>query len=224
MARETEEMLQLGVIEPSQSAWRSPIMLVPKPDGSAQFCVDYCELNKVAHFDAYPMPRTDLLLDQLGAAKFLSALDLTKGYWQVPVQIEDRPKTAFATPQGQFQFIKMPFGLHGAAATFQQLFNTVLAHCRDFTAAYIDDIIIFSPDWDTHLQHVQTVLEALRVAGLKANPLKNHLGFRELKYLGFLVGHGTVKTTPGEGGAAVRVPPPVYKAPIASVPWTPRVL
>lgn len=82
-------MLALGVIEASRNEWRSPIVLVPKPDGTTRFCIDYRELNKVAKFDAYPMPRADILLERLGAARYLSALDLTKGYWQVPVRTED---------------------------------------------------------------------------------------------------------------------------------------
>lgn len=165
-------------------------LLHPGPNGSTCFCIDYKELNKVAKFDAYPMPRTEVLLEQLGTAKFLSPLDLTKGYWKVPVRKEDCPKTAFATPQGLFR--KMPFWLHGAAATFQHLVDTVLAQHRSFAATYIDDIIVFSETWQEHLIQLQKVLQALHEARLKVNPSKSHLGFRELKYLSFMVGHGSV--------------------------------
>lgn len=154
-------MLKLDVIEVSQSAWRSPLVLVPKPDGSIRFCIDYREVNQIAQFDAYPMPRADLLIDQLGKAQYLSALDLTKGYWQIPVAEADREKTAFATPRGLFQFKRMPFGLHGAAATFQRLVDRALAQCGSFAWAYIDDIVICSPDWPTHLDHLRQVLHAL---------------------------------------------------------------
>lgn len=74
-------MLKLGVIEPSASAWRNPIVLVPKPDGSVRFCIGFREVNKIAEFDAYPMPRTDVLLSRLGEAQYIMAVDLTKGYW-----------------------------------------------------------------------------------------------------------------------------------------------
>lgn len=131
-----------------------------------------------------------------GDACYLSALNLTKGYWQVPLRVEDHPKTAFTKPQGLFHFQKMPFSLHGAAATFQRLVDMVLAHCHDYAMAYIDNIIVFSPTWEAHLQHLRTVLEALREADLKANPTKSHLGFQELKYLRFLVGHGMVHPLP----------------------------
>lgn len=133
---EVQEMLQLGVIESSTSAWRSPIILVPKPDRSIRFR----EVNKVATFNAYLMPQADILLSQLGEASYIRALDLTKRYWQVPLQTTDKEKTAFATRKGPFQFTMMPFGLHGAAATFQRLMDTILRPCKGFTLAYLDDI------------------------------------------------------------------------------------
>ena len=194
--REVRDMLQMGIIEPSVSNWRSPIVLVPKPDGTTRFCVDFRELNRVAKFDAYPMPRAHLLIDQLGKATYLSALDLTKGYWQVPVHPEDREKTAFAVPGGLLQFRRMPFGLHGAAATFQRLVDRALVGCQEFTAAYIDDIIVFSPDWPSHVAHLRQVFRALSQAGLKANPKKSRLGFTELTYLGFVVGNGRLRPLP----------------------------
>lgn len=98
-------MLRLGVIEPSISAWHSPILLVPKPDNSIWFCIDFREVNKVASFNTYPITRVDILLSQLGEASYMSALDLTKGYWQIPLQSQHRKKTAFATPKILFQFV-----------------------------------------------------------------------------------------------------------------------
>lgn len=178
--REVEEMLQLGVIIPSHSEWRSPIVLVPKPDGSTWFCVDFRGVNQMAKFDAYPMPHTDVLIDRLGSAKFLSALDLTKGYWQVPIAKEDQEKTTFATPKGLFHFTTMPFGLRGAAVSFQRLVDKALSNCQDFARAYLDDIILGSPDWDTHVQHLRAVFHALDNTGLKINSKKSNLGFQEL--------------------------------------------
>ena len=116
-------MLENGIIEVSTSDWASPIVLVKKKDGSLHLCVDYRRLNSVSQFDAYPMPRVDDLIDQIGQAKFISTLDLTRGYWQVPVAEEARHKTAFITPFGLFQFIVMPFGLSGAPATFQWMMD-----------------------------------------------------------------------------------------------------
>ncbi len=110
---ELKAMLNLGVIEESHSDWASPIVLVPKTDGSVRFCVDYRKVNAVSKFDAYPMPQVDELLDRLGAARFYSTLDLTKGYWQIPLSPLSKEKTAFTTPFGLHQFVTLPFGLFG---------------------------------------------------------------------------------------------------------------
>ena len=120
---ENKAMLELGVIEESHSAWSSPIVLVGKPDESFRFCVDYKKVNDVSWFDAYPMPRVDKLLDRLGTARFFSRLDLTKGYWQIPLSPESKEKTAFSAPDGLYQFRTLPFGLFGAPATFQRLMD-----------------------------------------------------------------------------------------------------
>ncbi|KAI2666719.1 Retrovirus-related Pol polyprotein [Labeo rohita] len=101
---EIQHMLKLGVIEPSRSPWSSPIVMVPKPDGTLRFCNDFRRLNEVSEFDGYPMPRVDELLDRLGRARYISTLDLTKGYWQVPLSPEDKAKTAFSTPTGHWQY------------------------------------------------------------------------------------------------------------------------
>lgn len=112
-------MLQMNIIEPSSSTCHNPIVLVPKSDGAVHFCIDFHEVNKIATFDAYPMPLPDVLLSQLGEARYISALDLTKGYWQVPHHVQDKKKTAFTTPKGLFLFKMMPFVLHGEVATIQ---------------------------------------------------------------------------------------------------------
>ncbi|CAM4615822.1 unnamed protein product [Lepidochelys olivacea] len=104
-------MLQLGVICPSGSAWASPVVLVPKPDGEIHFCVDYHKLNAVTRPDNYPMPHTDELLEKLGRAQFISTLDLTKGYWQVPLDESAKERSAFTTHLGLYEFNVLPFGL-----------------------------------------------------------------------------------------------------------------
>ena len=155
---EIKAMLELGVIEESHSAWSSPIVLVGKPDGSIRFYVDYRKVNDVSRFDGYPMPRVDELLD------------LTKGYWQIPLSPEFMEKTAFSAPDGLYQFRTLPFGLFGAPAMFQRLMDRVLRPHAAFAAAYLDDVIIHSDSWAQHLRHVAAVLESLRQVGLTANP------------------------------------------------------
>ncbi len=141
---EVQEMLKLGVIEPSRSPWSSPIVMVPKPDGTLRFCNNFRRLNEVSEFDSYPMPRVDELLDRLGRARFISTLDLTKGYWQVPLTEQAKPKTAFSTPSGHWQYRVLPFGLHGAPATFQRMMDILLRPHQAYAAAYLDDVVVHS--------------------------------------------------------------------------------
>ena len=129
-------MLNAGVIEPSSSEWASPIVLVDKKDGTLRLCIDYRRLNAESLADAHPMPQIDDLIDRLGKAKFITTLDLTCGYWQVPMARISRHLSAFTTPFGLFQFRVMPFGLQGAPATFQQLMDKVLQGLEDYAAAY----------------------------------------------------------------------------------------
>lgn len=186
-------MQELGVIEASTSEWSSPIVVVPKKDGTLRICMDFRKLNAVSQFDAYPMPRIDDLLEKIGRARYITTLDLCKGYWQVPLEEKSREYTAFRTPLGLFQFTVMPFGLHGAPATFQRLMDRVLQGCDDCCAAYLDDVVIFSQTWAEHCQHLQKVLQRIQGAGLTLNVRKCEWARAETKYLGYLVGHGEVR-------------------------------
>ncbi|CAM4551550.1 unnamed protein product [Lepidochelys kempii] len=163
---EIQDMLQMGVIHPSGSAWASPVVLVPKPDREIHFCVDYCKPNAVTRPDNYPIPRTDELLEKLGQAQFISTLDLTKGYWQVPLNESAKERSAFTTHVGLYEFNVLPFGLRNAPATFQKLVDSLLVGLGESAVAYLDDVAIFSDSWAEHLEHLQKVFEHVREAGL----------------------------------------------------------
>ncbi|CAM4562632.1 unnamed protein product [Caretta caretta] len=190
--REIQDMLQMGVIRPSESAWASPVVLVPKPDGEIRFCVDYRKLNAVTRPDNYPMPRTDELLEKLGRAQFISTLDLTKGYWQVPLDESAKERSAFITHLGLYEFNVLPFGLRNAPATFQRLVDGLLAGLGEYAVAYLDDVAIFSDSWADHLEHLQKVLERIREAGLTVKAKKCQIGLNRVTYLGHQVGQGTI--------------------------------
>ena len=169
---EVQQLLRAKIIEPLTIPWASPIVLLLKRDGALRLCVDYRHLNHVTKPDPYPMPRVDDLLDGLGQAKYISSLDLMKGYGQVPVHPESGQQTAFITPFGKYQFLTMPFGLVGAPAVFQRLMNTVLADVSAFSTAYLDDVSIFSNSWKYHLVHLDEVLSRLESAGLTVKSSK----------------------------------------------------
>ncbi|XP_044843600.1 uncharacterized protein LOC123349509, partial [Mauremys mutica] len=215
MRQEVEEevrtMLALGVIEPSCSEWRSPVVLVPKPDGTRRFCIDFRRVNAISRFDAYPMPRVDELLGRLGEAQFITTLDLSKGYWQIPLDEASKEKTAFATPSGLYQFNRMPFGLHGAPATFQRLMDHLLRPHQEYAAAYLDDVVIYSRHWEDHLNRVAAVLRTLREAGLTANPKKCRIAWQETTYLGYTVGGGRIRPLVGKVQALADCPTPTTK-------------
>jgi len=208
---ELDKMLENGIIVPSTSAWASPIVLVPKKDGTTRLCVDYRKLNSVAKFDAYPMPRVEELFEQIGNAQIISTLDLAKGYWQIPMAATSREMTAFTTPFGLYEFNVMPFGLHNAPATFQRLMNHVLRGAETYASSYIDDIVVFSQTWQEHLDHLRDVFSRLQQAGLTLRSEKCHYGMKEAQYLGHVIGGGKVRPDPKKVQAVRDYPTPSSK-------------
>ena len=183
-------MLSSGVIRPSNSPWTSPVVMVKKKDGSLRFCVDFRQLNAATVKDAHPIPRIDDLLDALHGARWFSTLDLKSRYWQVPIQEQDKEKTAFRTSSGQlFEFNQVPFGLCNAPATFSCLMDRVLAGLHWETCLfYLDDIIIFAATWEEHLARLRQVFERLRHAQLlKLGTEKCTFAAKEVSYLGHRV-------------------------------------
>lgn len=139
-------------------------------------CDDYRRLNALNHRDAYPLPRIEESLTGLKAAKWYSTIDLASGYWQVEMDPSDREKTAFATPFGLYEFGQMPFGLCNAPATFQRLMQHCLGNLvNESLLIYLDDVVVFSPDFNSHLLHLEEVFARLYQHGLKLQPKKCHL-------------------------------------------------
>lgn len=201
VARQLKNMQETGVVQPSNSPWASPVVMVRKKDGTHRFCVDYRDLNAVTRADTFPLPRIDDLLDQLGNSRYFSTLDLASGYWQIRVHPDSQEKTAFVTPQGLYEFRVMPFGLTNAPAVFQRLMQRVLmglnpSDGEDFVAVYIDDVLVFSHTLEEHLEHLRRVIDRLQQAGLKLKPTKCHFVREEVEYLGHLITPQGLKLNP----------------------------
>ena len=146
ISKAVDDMLKAGVIKPSASPWASPVTLVPKGDGW-RFCVDYRKINQVTKRDHYPLPRIDEIFYLLQGNSVFSTLDLKSGYHQLAIDPNDTEKTAFVCHKGQFEFLRVPFGLANAPAQFQRtmdyIFRDLLGVC---VLVNIDDIIVYSPD------------------------------------------------------------------------------
>lgn len=207
--KELKRMIDLGVIEPSLSPWSSPAVLVKKANGKDRLCVDSRKLNSVTVRDAYPLPRVSEILDRLGRSFYLSKIDLNDFFWQIPLSVESKAKTAFAVPgHGLYQFTRLPFGLHNAAQCAQRLMNLLFGETDHKIFVYLDDIIVATPDFDEHLEVLNFVYKRLFDAGLTINFEKSSFCLPSLKYLGHLVDGNGLRTDPDKVHAVLNYPRP----------------
>ena len=184
-----KEMLDQEIIRPSCSPWASPVVMAKKKDYTLRFCVDFRKLNDVTVKDAHPLPWIDDTLEDLKGAKIFSTLDLKSGYCQVPIKEDHKSKTAFRTCFGQlYEFNRLPFGLCNAPATFSQLMDNILSRLSwEVCLYYLDDIIVFSKDWEEHLHRLRMVFLRLREANSRLGHQKCTLARTSMTFLGHLV-------------------------------------
>lgn len=207
---EVTKMLELGVIERSDSGWSSPVLMVPKSNGEYRFCVDYRKLNKVTERCAYPIPYMSSILDRLGKARYLSSLDIQSAYWQIKMDEDSKKYTAFSIPgRGHYHFNRMPFGLTNAPATFQALVDKIFGpELEPYLFKYLDDLIIVTPDFDTHIRVLSETFQRLIEAGLTLNREKCKFCRDELKYIGYIVNRYGLSVDPEKVSAIVNMPAP----------------
>ena len=188
--REVLKLVEEGIAVPSSSPWASPIVPVPKKDGSVRICIDYRRLNEITTGDPFYMVTLEEILEKAGGAQVMSKLDLSKGFYQVEVDSRSQEKTAFVCPFGKFEFRRMPFGLKNAPALFQRCMEVVLHSCYAFSAPYIDDVLIFSKDPASHAGHLRQVVQELDNCGMTVKESKCSFGMRKIEYLGHVIGGG----------------------------------
>jgi hypothetical protein len=181
LKKQLDDLLSKGLIRPSSSSWRSPVLFVDKSDGSSRLCTDYRKLNDVTIKNKYPLPKMDDLFDQLTGAQVFSKIDLRTGYHQLKIRATDIPKTAFTTRYGLYEYTIMSFGLTNAPAYFMNLMNKVFMKFLDkFVVVFINDIIIYSKSEEEHATHLRLVLETLREHQLYAKFSKCEFWFKEV--------------------------------------------
>ena len=184
---EVKKIMTMGIIEPSKSPFCSPLLLIKKTDGSLRPVVDFRLLNRVTVFDAEPMPSPEEIYAKLHKGKFFSTFDFCKGYWQIPMNLEDEEKTAFSSTLGLFQFVRMPFGLVNAGATYERMMRKLLSEMQG-VANYEDDVIVYSCTWDEHMYSLRELFSRVK------KPSKCRVACTQVYFVGHRVGEGQLTT------------------------------
>lgn len=183
-----QNLIAKGFVRKSKSPYASPLVCASKNDGSLRLCVDFRKINEKSLADSRPLPKIQDALEDLSKSRWFSLLDQGKAYHQGVMTEESKPNTAFVTPWGLYEWERIPFGLSGAPAAFQNFMNECLEVLRDkICLPYLDDIFVHSQTFTEHLQHLELVFQRLRQAGVKLKPAKCLLFRKELRYLGYLV-------------------------------------
>lgn len=192
-----QNLIDKDIIEPSNSPYASPVILIPKKSGDYRMCIDYRQLNKLTKKDRYPLPVIQDQLDRLSNEKWFTKLDLAAGFHQIKMHPDSRKYTAFVTPFGQFQYKRMPFGLANAPAVFQRAINLLLDKSRfEFATAYVDDILLFSNTIASGFEHLQSTLELISKSGLVLRREKCSFLKTRIEYLGHVISVGEIRPSP----------------------------
>lgn len=208
--KEVDQMLAEGIIEKSNSPWSSPILMVRKKDETYRLCFDGRKLNELTVKDSYPLPLIDNILSHLRDSVYLTSLDLTKAFWNIPLEESSKAKTAFQVHgKGLYQFKVMPFGLCNSAQSMQRLMDTILGpELEKYVFVYLDDIVVATPTFELHIQVLEEVHKRIQAAGLKINIDKCKFCRDSLSFLGFVIDGSGLRTDPEKVDGIVNTPVP----------------
>lgn len=187
------ELLRNGIIRESSSSYVSPVVLVKKKNGETRMCIDFRKLNSITTKDNYPLPCIDDQIDRLEGATYFTSLDLRSGYHQIPLEENSKPFTAFVTPNGQYEYNRMPFGLCNAPRTFQRFMSSILGPIDNIAAVYIDDVLLHAKTIPEALIGLRKTLEIFRNEGVTLNLKKCSFLMTTVTFLGYEVSAGKIK-------------------------------
>ncbi|GFU92223.1 retrovirus-related Pol polyprotein from transposon 297 [Trichonephila clavipes] len=190
LKNEINRMLKLGIIEVGKSDYMSPMILVEIAGKEPRPCIDYRKLNGIIRTEYFPLPNIEERVEKVSAAKFITVLDLSKGYWQIPLSKTAQRYAAFCTSFGTYRPLRMSFGLKNAPYFFSKFMAELLNGLEDFVVPYLDDIAIFSDTWESHIKHMETVLQRIKRAKLTIKPSKCKFAQQNVKFLGHIVDQG----------------------------------
>lgn len=209
---QVQDLLKSRVIEPSVSPYNAPLLLVPKKGQTDlkkwRLVVDFRKLNDKIVNDKFPLTRLDDILDRLGRAKYFSTLDMTSSFHQIELDCKSRPLTAFSTPNGHYQYTRLPFGLKISSNSFQRMLTIALSGLESEAFLYVDDIIVFGCSFKHHNENLIKVLDRLNRYNLKLNPNKCCFLKSEVVYLGHLITPNGIRPDPSKYDAITKYPVP----------------
>ena len=188
-----QQMLKNKQIRPSKSQYSAPILLIKKSDGTYRFIVDYRKLNNITVQDKFPLPNLEQAIQLVGGYCYYTKFDLRSGYFQIPINEQDKAKTAFVTIHGLFEFNVLAQGLKNSPPSFQRIMSNILLPCKQFCIVYLDDVLVYSKDFDQHLQHVNQVLALLNKHKFQFNPPKCEVFRNSITYLGHTISSAGIR-------------------------------
>ena len=188
-----KKMMTMWIIESSKSPFCSTLLIIKKSDGSLRHVVDFRLLNRATVFDAEPMPNPEEIYAKLNKGKYFYTFDFCKCYWQIPMYIEEKENTAFSSTLGLFQFVRMPFRLVNAGATYERMMRKLLSGMQG-VANYVDDVILYSATWDEHMFSLRELFNRVKETSLTMKPSKCSVASTQVDFVGHKVGADQLTT------------------------------